>query len=99
MNKLYLVILALSLTACATFNVKLIGWYTNQPFVETANHQFVEIVGNPRITCYTKYGYPLADGYFVKVEGEYLVVDEFGKDYVYIQDNDLGNYCMLWEKN
>jgi hypothetical protein len=91
------------LTGCASFNYRIVGWYNIEApdpssTVLLNNGQRVTIIGNPRITCYTKYNVELADGYFVKIEREYLVVDEFGKNYAYIQNNDLGNYCNLWEQ-
>jgi len=95
-----LLVLSLLLTGCASVKYRVVGWYGVS--TDTANHVMLEngkvatIVGNPRITCYTDYGHLLADGYFVNLFGGYLVVDQFGKDYVWL--NDSGNYCVLGDK-
>jgi hypothetical protein len=97
MTKKLLPILFL-LTGCASLPFRITGWSTPGNKVTFSSGDVTWVEGNPRITCYTKFGFKLADGYFVKIEDEYLVVDEFGKDYVWLEDNDLGNYCTLWEQ-
>lgn len=103
MKKLLLAFIALFFTGCASFNYKVVGWYNDDTTILNnkvvfSNGQMANIVGNPHITCYTKRGFLLADGYFVKIQDEYLIVDEFGKNYVFLQRNDLGNYCVLGEE-
>lgn len=102
MKKLLFILTALFLTGCASFNYRVVGWYNMDSDGESKvlldNGQTATIVGNPRITCRTRYGYLLADGLFVTVRGEYLIVDEWGTGYVYLQNNDLGNYCTFWRQ-
>jgi len=92
-----LICLVLLLTGCATFNFRIVGWYNEDTEVLTSNGTFVRIIGNPRITCFTKAGTKLADGIFVTVHDNDLIVDEWGKDYVHVK-NDGNNYCKLWEQ-
>ena len=102
----YFLALALLLTTgCATFNHKLVSWPdSSETGVRTVDGQYLQIVGNPRVTCYNKQGNQLADGLFVRIEADhcsgdctFLVVDEFGKDYIRVR-NDQHNYCVLWNK-
>ncbi len=91
-----LIILSLLLTGCAASRYKVVGWEEATNKVLLNNGATAHILGNPRITCYTKHGFLLANGYFVKVEDNYLVIDEFGKDYIRVKNNQ-NNYCTLWE--
>jgi hypothetical protein len=102
MKKLLLAFFALFFTGCASFNYKVVGWYNDDTSV--LNNKIVfsggkvaNIVGNPHIVCYTKRGVFLADGYFVKIENNYLIVDEFGRWYIGIKSNE-GNYCILGDR-
>ena len=87
------------LTSCASFHLRVVGWYNDDTSVLNSrlvlsDGRVAGVVGNPYITCYSKRGVKLADGYLVRVENGYLMVDEFGKDFVYVQ-NGNGNYCVL----
>jgi hypothetical protein len=93
-----LIFLSLFLTGCASLQYKVVGWGNSSNRVLLNNGNKANIVGNPRITCYTKYGFKLGDGFFVTVKDNYLIVDEFGKNYVWLEQNDLGNYCSLWNQ-
>lgn len=100
MKKLLLTFIALFFTGCASFNYRVVGWYNDDTSMLNSkiifnNGKVAGVTGNPHITCYTKRGFLLADGLFVKIDGEYLIVDEFGTQYIYLQNNDLGNYCIL----
>jgi hypothetical protein len=103
MKKLLFLLPLFILTSCASINYRVVGWYspaptdsTNQVLLE--NGQFVTIVGNPRLSCYTRYDEELADGIFVKVQDGFIVVDEWGTRFVWIPNN-LGNYCILGGQN
>lgn len=91
------------LAGCATFSHKIVNWPDHEGIL-TADKQVINIVGNPRLTCYNKQGKVLADGLFVRVEDDrctgdctFLLVDEFGKDYIHVRNGE-GNYCVLWTK-
>jgi len=91
--------LSLFLMGCASINFRIVGWYNTDPDdirnrVELSNGTKVSIIGNPRIACFNKENIKLTEGYFVTVENNYLVVDEYGKGYNRIP-NGLGNYCTL----
>ncbi|MGH7974894.1 MAG: hypothetical protein ACREBR_05165 [bacterium] len=104
MKNLWLVV-PLLLTGCATFNHKLVNWPdSSETGVRTDGGEYIQIVGNPRITCFNHAGVVIADGLFVRIDDDrcngdcaFLVVDEFGKDYVRVR-NDQHNYCELWKK-
>jgi len=98
MKKLLALFITIFFTGCSSLPFKITGWKDPSNRVTFNNGQAADIVGNPRISCYTKYGFKLTDGYFVKVQDNYLVVDEFGKGYVWLQNNDLDNYCILGER-
>lgn len=102
MRYLLLAVIGLLLSGCATFNHKLTYWSDYQNVIKTADGQTIYIIGNPRITCYTQRDGKeviIADGLFVRQGADYMnnviVVDEFGKDYVYVTSDD--NYCILWK--
>lgn len=85
---------------CVSLPFRITGWKDGQR-VSFNNGQTATIIGNPRISCYSKFGYKIADGYFVQVNrwGD-LIVDEFGKKYVWISgDKAEGNYCLLGGNN
>jgi hypothetical protein len=90
----YLIALSLFLTGCVSLPFKVTGW--NEPQQITfENGTKANVYGNPLVTCYTKYGDLLANGFFVTIRENYLIIDEFGVDYAWIENNDLGNYCIL----
>lgn len=92
MKRILLLLLPL-LTGCATLNPDITHWKND--FIVNADGRRVNIIGNPPIRCYNAYNRLLADGLFVKVEGNYVVVDQWGKGYAWIEDGD-GNHCILW---
>lgn len=103
MRKLFVLMTAVVLSGCSTFNHRIVSWPDgSETGMRTADGQYVQVIGNPRITCYNKQGSKLAEGLFVRIEDDhcsgdctFLVVDEFGKDYVRVR-NDQQNYCILW---
>ena len=100
MKKLLLTFIAIFFTGCASFNYRVVGWYNDDASILNkivlSNGKVATVVGNPHITCYTKRGFKLGDGYFVTVEDGMLEIDEFGKRYVWVP-NSKENYCILGE--
>lgn len=86
------------LTGCASFPFRVTGWNTPNHVVLDDNQPAI-VLGNPRITCRTTRGFVVADGLFVEINDEnYLVVDEFGKEYLLVP-NDPEIYCFFWERD
>jgi hypothetical protein len=99
--KKFLLLFPLFLTSCASFHYRINAWYNEDPdnseVILLDNGSRVNIVGNPRITCYTSEGVKIADGLFVTIKDDELIVDEFGKAFVSVASAE-GNYCTLWEQ-
>jgi hypothetical protein len=55
--------------------------------IVTNTGQPINLVGNPRLTCYSNKGEIIADGYFVRQDvNNAFIIDEFGKTYVTISN-------------
>lgn len=97
MKKL-LPLLLLMLTGCATVNNKIVDWKDNNNQVFFEDGRSAHILGNPQVTCYTYPNHLLwAKGYFMYIdESNSMVVDEFGKDTVWLHNYwGIPNYCVL----
>lgn len=78
-----LILLSLLFTGCAS-----VRWVTTDhgQVVDEQNRK-LNIVGNPRITCYNERNEIVADGYFVyQKDDKSFLIDEFGKQYVTVKN-------------
>lgn len=87
-NKIFVLLVGiLGLSACSTVQL-----HSKDGELLDQHGTKLQIVGSPRITCYSRKNRVVADGFFVRVyaNGD-ILVDEFGKRYVhvYFPDCDL----------
>jgi hypothetical protein len=94
MKKL-LFLLPLLTMGCASLPFRITGWNDNANRVFFENGESAHILGNPYVSCYNKNGFLIANGIFVYINSDYLIVDEWGSDYAFVRDSDSGNYCYL----
>jgi hypothetical protein len=96
MRKLILPLL-LFFSGCASVSYKVTGWGNDSDRLTFDNGKSVRVIGNPQITCYDKNGVMIANGLFVAVQGNYMEVDEWGVNYVWLADHNSGNWCQFWK--
>lgn len=78
-----LILLSFLFTGCASVRFVTV----NHGQVVDDHNRKLNIVGNPRITCYNDKNEIVADGYFVyENDDKSFLVDEFGKQYVTVKN-------------
>jgi hypothetical protein len=87
-NKIVILMSLFLLTSCTSIRYV----ETDHGHIITDRGQPVNIIGNPRLTCFNQSGEVIADGFFVRqLDDGSFVIDEFGFDYL-IVNNPL---CQL----